>query len=200
MEDSPLLHPALQRLRLTISWPAVVPIVAALLVAVALAGAGTPLSTAASSGSPALASGAPSADLAALAAREPARAVEVIVQLQPGADVAAVRDRIALSGGDVFRAVPLINGLAAHMKAADAAALSHSSGVRAVSLNAQVVSQGTIDASKLQSAYNQSIRADKAWDAGYKGKGIGVAVIDSGLAGNLPDFRRSDSDRSSRGI
>ncbi len=45
---------------------------------------------------------------------------------------------------------------------------------------------------KLASAYNQAIRADKAWAAGYTGKGVGVAVIDSGLAGDLPDFRGTD--------
>src|SRR5207249_3494969 len=31
-------------------------------------------------------------------------------------------------------------------------------------------------------------------------KGVGVAVIDTGLAGDLPDFRVSDSDARSRGI
>ncbi|MCW2990783.1 MAG: peptidase, partial [Solirubrobacterales bacterium] len=65
-------------------------------------------------------------------------------------------------------------------------------------LNAKVVSSGTLDPSKLASAYDQSIRAQKAWEAGFTGKDIGIAVIDSGLAGGLPDFRGPDG--SSRGV
>lgn len=33
----------------------------------------------------------------------------------------------------------------------------------------------------------QSMRADQAWDAGYTGAGVGVAIMDSGLDGNNPD-------------
>src|SRR5205085_1994311 len=54
------------------------------------------------------------------------------------------------------------------------------------------------DPAALGTAYNQSIRADKAWASGYTGKGVGVAVIDTGIQGNLPDFQVSQSDATSR--
>jgi serine protease AprX len=57
---------------------------------------------------------------------------------------------------------------------------------------------GGIDPSKLATSYPQSIRADKAWALGDTGKGVGVAVIDTGIAGNLPDFQVSRSDSTSR--
>jgi serine protease AprX len=61
-------------------------------------------------------------------------------------------------------------------------------------------STGSIDASRLATSYPYSIRADKAWAAGATGKGVGVAVIDTGIAGNLPDFQVSRSDSTSRVI
>jgi serine protease AprX len=57
---------------------------------------------------------------------------------------------------------------------------------------------GGVDPSKLATSYPQSIRADKAWALGDTGKGVGVAVIDTGIAGNLPDFQVSRSDSTSR--
>jgi serine protease AprX len=56
----------------------------------------------------------------------------------------------------------------------------------------------TIDTSRLATSYPFAIRADKAWASGYTGKGVGVAVIDTGIAGNLPDFQVSRSDSTSR--
>ena len=44
------------------------------------------------------------------------------------------------------------------------------------------------------------MRADRAWDKGVTGSGVGVAVVDTGIAGGLPDFRRSSSDSRSRVI
>ena len=55
-----------------------------------------------------------------------------------------------------------------------------------------------IDPSRLATSYPQSIRADKAWAMGDTGKGVGVAVIDTGIAGNLPDFQVSRTDSTSR--
>jgi len=59
-------------------------------------------------------------------------------------------------------------------------------------------SAGGIDTSKLATSYPLSIRADRAWAQGYTGKGVGVAVIDTGIAGRLPDFQVSRSDSTSR--
>ncbi|MCW2989813.1 MAG: hypothetical protein JWM73_407, partial [Solirubrobacterales bacterium] len=164
----------LPSLRLTVSWPVVVPLIAALLLALSMLGHGTPSATGLELG-PAPVAGAISNDLAGVAARTPNRRVEVIVQLQPGAAQDLVRARIAAVGGTVFDEVPLINGLGVRMTAGAASALADMAGVRAVSLNAKVVSSGTLDPSKLASAYDQSIRAQKAWEAGFTGKDIGIA-------------------------
>jgi serine protease AprX len=61
-------------------------------------------------------------------------------------------------------------------------------------------STGAIDSSRLATSYPYSVRADKSWAQGYTGKGVGVAVIDTGIAGNLPDFQVSRSDPTSRVI
>ena len=45
-----------------------------------------------------------------------------------------------------------------------------------------------------------STRTDQAWAAGASGKGVGVAVIDTGIAGEQPDFRATRSSNASRVI
>jgi len=152
------------------------------------------------SGHPTVASGQSSSPLAALAAEHPTREVEVIVQLRPGVDAASGRSLVQAAGGTVTRDLPIINGLATSLPAEEAQRLSLSDAVHAVSLNARVETEGVVDPSALSTAYNQSIRAERAWAAGYTGKGVGVAVLDTGIAGNLPDFRVSQSDPASRVI
>ncbi|HEY3021558.1 MAG TPA: S8 family peptidase [Solirubrobacteraceae bacterium] len=181
-----------------ISWGGLLAAFAALAAAVALAGAGG-ASLAPPAASTAAPAGAPAPSLAALAARSPHRRVEVIVQL----DRASSADATALveaAGGRVTRRLELIHAVVARMPAAAAARLAQRPAVRAVSLNAKVESTGTVDPLKIKTSYNQSIRAEKAWSAGYTGKGVGVAVIDTGIAGDLPDFRVSQTDTHSRVI
>ncbi len=139
-----------------------------------------------------------SPSLVALAERRPGKTVEVIVQVQKGANPASVRSLIAAHGGDVTREVRLINGLAATMPAAQAVELSAEDGVRAVSMNARVAGTGFVDFSRMVSTYAQSVHADAAWNKNYAGKGIGVAVIDTGIAGDSTDFRVSSTDSTSR--
>jgi serine protease AprX len=95
----------------------------------------------------------------------------------------------------------VINGLAARMTAGDAKRLASMDGVRAVSLNATVkknaIRSGAIDTSLLKTSYPDSVQATRVWNAAT-GKGVGVAVIDTGIAGTLADFRASQSDSTSR--
>jgi serine protease AprX len=51
--------------------------------------------------------------------------------------------------------------------------------------------------SYLEGAHHHSISAEKAWDRAT-GRGVGVAVVDTGIAGGLPDFRRHAFTTSSR--
>ncbi|HEX8085165.1 MAG TPA: S8 family peptidase [Solirubrobacteraceae bacterium] len=139
--------------------------------------------------------------LLTLAGQTPAREVDVIVQLRPGADAAAATAAAERAGGRITRRLPLIRGLVVTgIPARDAAGLGTRRDVRAVSLNAAVKESGTVDPVALRTSFNQSIRADRSWAMGTTGKGIGVAVVDTGIAGDHPDFRISQTDTRSRVI
>ncbi len=88
----------------------------------------------------------------------------------------------------------------AKLDAAAAQRLSTNPAFHAVSLNADVKSQGNDFDDRLVTSYNESIQADEAWDDDYTGKGVGVAVIDTGIQGDLPDFRESRTNSASRVI
>jgi serine protease AprX len=148
-------------------------------------------------------SGAPNSStdpLARLAANHPAKQVEVVVQLRAGTDIADGRALVRAAGGTVTREVPIINGLGAELTASSAQRIRWNAAVDSVSLNAAVKGEGVVDPQALKTSYNQSIRSQKVWELGYTGKGVGVAVVDTGIAGNLPDFRVSRNDGTSRVI
>ena len=46
-----------------------------------------------------------------------------------------------------------------------------------------------LDAAQLATSYPKTTRADKLWQRGITGAGIGVGVIDTGIAGDQPDFK-----------
>jgi serine protease AprX len=135
-----------------------------------------------------------------LAHSTPSTRVEVIVQL--GNDTSPVEGRSLISrfAGRTTGEVELIHGLVARMPAGEAYQLAQQDGVRAVSLNARVKKNSLPDYKLLQTSFNESVQAPVSWVDGFTGKGVGVAVIDTGIAGNLPDFRNSESDTSSRVI
>jgi serine protease AprX len=159
-----------------------------------VAGSGAPAASPADSTSP----------LAALAASHPGKRVEVIVQLRPGVDLAEGAALVRGAGGVVEHPLPLINGFGTTLTADEAQRLSWKGGVHAVSLNAAVETDA-VDPSRLATAYIQSVRANKVWNGTGQldgttatGKGVGVAVLDTGINGSLPDFRVSRADGSSR--
>jgi serine protease AprX len=138
--------------------------------------------------------------LAQVAADHPSKPVEAIVQLDRGTTPEAGKQLVADLAGRTTDELPIINGLVAHMSASAAAKLAGKQGIRAVSLNAAVKKTslvGGIDTSLLQTSYPDSVQAPKAWSSAT-GKGVGVAVVDTGIAGTLPDFRTSQSDSTSR--
>jgi serine protease AprX len=57
-----------------------------------------------------------------------------------------------------------------------------------------------VEADNVATSYGLSVAASKLWNSGDEltGAGVGVAVIDTGIAGDLPDFRVSDTDATSR--
>ncbi len=136
--------------------------------------------------------------LTGLASSHPNRPVEVIVQFRSGTDPVAAAGAVRSANGNVISELPIINGLGASLTASAAEELSRSPLVRAVSMNAAVESEAVIDPRRLATAYNQSVRADKVWAQGFTGQGVGVAVVDTGIDGTLPDFQVSETDQTSR--
>ncbi len=133
-----------------------------------------------------------------MARRSPERRVSVIVQF-----MARISQRRAVAiirrhhGADVA-VISLIHGVAARMSTRQADRLANVSGVRAVSLNASVRSQTVdFDPGHMATWFNQSASTQNLWSHAT-GAGVGVAVIDSGVQGNLPDFGVSQSDPTSR--
>lgn len=139
--------------------------------------------------------------LTALATTQPERQVDVIVQLDRGTSTARGTNLVKAASGHITRYLHIINGFGVKLSAASAARLAVKPGVRSVSLNG-AVAPSKIDTSELASAYVDSIRAQHVWNAknGTAGNDVGVAVVDTGIDGDLPDFRTSQSDPTSRVI
>jgi len=114
-----------------------------------------------------------------------ARLVSVIVQAEPGASVPAAR-QVERFGGRVGRQLAIIGGFKAAVPASAVGRLTESPGIVSVTEDEQVAMQAaaytpTTDAGSL---YNTTLAtgAQTYWKAGYTGKGIDVAVIDTGTA------------------
>jgi serine protease AprX len=143
--------------------------------------------------------GSVSPTIAKLASDHPRRQVDVIVQLRSNATSASVRSAAQALGARVTGDLHVFRGFGAAMTAHAARELARHSGVRAVSLDAPVKQKALdVDARALETSFNQSIGSVEAWRRGATGEGVGVAVIDTGIAGDLPDFQVSETDSSSR--
>jgi serine protease AprX len=140
-----------------------------------------------------------SGDLARLAIAHPARRVEVIIQLAPGATPAHGRALVRSLGGQPGLDLHIIHGLSARLTAGAAARMARSPLIRVVSLNAPVKESTMVNfaPTKMATVFDQSVTATNMWNHST-GAGVGVAVIDTGITGNLPDFQVSQSNASSR--
>ncbi len=142
-----------------------------------------------------------SPELARIAGSHPRRLVEAIIQLRDGVNAIQGRALVRSLGGRPGLELRIINGLSARLAAGAARRLAESRLVRAVSLNA-VIRESTIvnlDPKNLATVFNQSVRATSLWNRST-GKGVGVAVIDTGITGSGPDFRTSQTASTSRVI
>jgi serine protease AprX len=141
------------------------------------------------------------APLAHLAATSPARRVEVIIQMRRGISPGRGRALVRAAGGRPGLDLHIINGLSARMTAAAAARLAASPEVSVVSLNATLKSSDYSATGlvpwRLAATFDQSVGASHLWRRA-SGVGVGVAVIDTGVAGDLPDFRTSQTNTTSR--
>jgi serine protease AprX len=132
---------------------------------------------------------APSAQarLATVAKTAPARKVTAIVQFKPGFSERKATKLVHSHGGKITARVPLINGLAVKLSAKRARLLAREPQVIALTLNTRVHGTGIADGA-LATRFPRTIKADKVWRRGITGRGIGVAVIDTGVAGDVVDF------------
>ena len=133
----------------------------------------------------------PHSRLTQLAKKHPGRKIEVIVQFRSGTSLRKGRALVRTHRGRVTSRLPAVNGLAVKLRARDAVKLRRSKRVLRVTLNTQMRSTAGVGAGKLATTYPMTVGADKLWAAGITGEGIGVAVIDSGIAAGKPDFKRA---------
>jgi serine protease AprX len=138
--------------------------------------------------------------LAHLAATSPKRQVEVIIQLHRGVSAAQGRALVRSFGGRPGLDLHIINGLSARLSARAARTLAANPKVFTVTLNAalQQTSWRSVPSPwELSTTYDQSVHAPGLWRQST-GRGVGVAVIDTGVTGDLPDFQTSRWDSTSR--
>ncbi len=108
-----------------------------------------------------------------------------IVQSAPGHGSQAKHDVIAL-GGTVGIDLPIINGFGASMSPAAASSLAGSADVREVSPDAATTTQGSSynPATDVGSpaGLSSDVGYNTYWSQRFSGQGVGVALIDSGVA------------------
>ncbi len=138
--------------------------------------------------------------VASMARTAPLRKETFIVQFKPSVSGHRAAKLVRSDGGLVTSHLPIIHGLAVRMRIRWALRLAHSPAIRAISLNGRVLRQDSaVDSSQLQpTAYDRLVQAPQSWNDGFSGAGVGVAVIDTGIAGDLPDFATSPTDPTSR--
>ncbi len=112
--------------------------------------------------------------------------VSVIVQVEPG-DLDRVRAAVMGIGGRVTIDLPIINGFAASLPATARAWLSDLPGVSRVTEDSTVFLHGRrtdhdVEGPPISTLTTTVLDVDRLWRRGVTGDGVGVALIDSGVA------------------
>ena len=125
---------------------------------------------------------------------------QVIVQLDAGASADAVKALVRQDGGRVTGDLPIINGFGATLSADAAEAPRRTPTASRPSRPTARSSRRTSRRPTSRPPTPSRPTATQSWNASLPatGKGVGVAVIDTGIAGDLRDFRVSQSDNRSR--
>jgi serine protease AprX len=155
-----------------------------------------------SSASPAAGSSAPlDPRIATLAAHHPTATVQAIVQFNATVTAAKANADAAHVRGRIIGNLPIIHGLALSLTAAEARSMATNPDVHAVSLNTTVNTESlplhmiggqSVPTNQLQTTYDQTLGVLPLWKFGVTGTGVGVAVVDTGVDGALPDFASKD--------
>jgi serine protease AprX len=108
---------------------------------------------------------------------------KVVVTGRDGS-AAAVRAAVLRAGGTAVRSLPIINGVSASVPTSSLKALAASAGVAAVTADRAIqLTSADWDDTVSASPYAWTSQAASTWNqAGNKGAGIGVAVLDTGVA------------------
>jgi serine protease AprX len=120
--------------------------------------------------------------LLSMAEGNPNATISIIVQKT--ARNSSVEETAKQLGATISQDLWIINGFAAEIKASNVLQLAQVNGVRWISWDAPVQQTDCTDCTNndsLANAYIKAINADKAWAKELQGKGIGVAVVDSGV-------------------
>jgi len=183
--------------------------VVAIAVAIALGATNGQLRTVVSGAASSPTSGGSSAPLdpriATVAARHPGTVLQAIVQFNAPVTRAKAQADATRVHGRVIGNLPIIHGLAVELTAARARSLAANPDVHAVSLNTAVAPQSVpyghlpfqmaglgVSGAELQTTYDQTLGVLPLWKVGVTGTGVGVAVVDTGVDGSLPDFASKD--------
>jgi serine protease AprX len=117
--------------------------------------------------------------------------VKVIVQKHPArsnAPATSPEQTVADLGGRVTIDLPIVDGFAATVPAAAIPALATNPEVRAITLDRVMqVNATNSNSSNVKSVYRKSVRADDLNNAGFTGRGVTVALIDTGVS-DVPDL------------
>ena len=112
--------------------------------------------------------------------------VPVIVQVRSGADGAPERE-VRRSGGRVTAELPLIGGFAATLPREALPRLAALDDVEVISADRALEVQGGAAGADGGSLAPQAVRAPQAWSDGATGRGVTVALVDTGVA-EVPDL------------
>ena len=129
------------------------------------------------------------ATVAGLAKQSPARKVTAIVQFKPGFSERKAKTLVAAHGGKVTSRVPLIHGLAVRAPGQAGREARRASARSSASRSTRACTAPRSRTARSPPRFPKTINADKVWRRGYTGKGVGVAVIDTGIAGDAVDFK-----------
>jgi serine protease AprX len=113
----------------------------------------------------------------------------VVVRAEPGVSAAGLAATIEELGGEVVRELGIVNGVAAVVPEGAVAILQDASGVHSVTEDQELhptavdpnLGYDTATDMGTLSAVTQILGVQDAWAAGFTGRGIGVALIDTGV-------------------
>jgi serine protease AprX len=121
------------------------------------------------------------------ASSRPRNTFRVIVQrIRGNADADRV---LANNGGRKLRELPGVDAFVATLPGRSLAALGQHRSVKFINYDAPLIRTGFVSGNSVGTVFPATVGANSLWAAGTTGLGVGVAVVDSGVAANLPDWR-----------